>query len=293
MASVSETLLTREEELALIIECQDETASQRRRDRAFERLLAAFDGWLISLSKRFRVTYGSLNLPLDDLHQAGILGLHLGVQRFNPASGNRLSTVVRWWILSEMQRVLGQAAHIPAGGNLRTIMQHLPLALAEIRSKQPGLTDDEEIQAVADYLDRPVETVRDAMALLGGDASLDAELPGETGLTLGETIADAGPNQHDAVVSGDVHALLRQAVEALPPIYRYIIEQRRLRPVTDRQTLVEVAATLGLDVTKERVRQMEMAAVEALGNKLLGLLYQRASGIGHRQAVEYLLSAYD
>lgn len=49
-------------------------------------------------------------VPVDDLMMAGLHGLHIGVQKFDPARGNRLSTVAYMWISAKVRAAFREMA---------------------------------------------------------------------------------------------------------------------------------------------------------------------------------------
>jgi RNA polymerase primary sigma factor len=96
--------------------------------------------------------------------------------------------------------------------------------------------------------------------------SLDQPLADEDEITLGETIQDPEASDPlDAAASAFEHTRLREALDALEPVERWIVETH-YGIDTDPRTLREIGAALGL--TAPRIGQIEARALERLGEEL-------------------------
>lgn len=242
-------------------------------EQALHELTRAYMRLVISLATRFR-NYG---LPYGDLIQEGNVGLMQAAARFEPERGVRFSTYASWWIRAAIQdyilrnwsivRTGTTAAHKSLFFNLRRLR-----ALIANGTRQ-NLTEEDRI-FIAKRLGvgaRDVETI-DAR-LMSGDRSLNATVTDSTAIESVTEWQDLLPcdrplpdeevmQNHD----GEQRAKwIEGALESLNERELTIIRERRLRD--DAVTLETLGSQLG--ISKERVRQIEHAALRKLREALL------------------------
>ena len=242
-------------------------------EQALHELTRAYMRLVISLATRFR-NYG---LPYGDLIQEGNVGLMQAAARFEPERGVRFSTYASWWIRAAIQdyilrnwsivRTGTTAAHKSLFFNLRRLR-----ALIANGTRQ-NLTEEDRI-FIAKRLGvgaRDVETI-DAR-LMSGDRSLNATVTDSTAIESATEWQDLLPcdrplpdeevmQNHD----GEQRAKwIEGALESLNERELTIIRERRLRD--DAVTLETLGSQLG--ISKERVRQIEHAALRKLREALL------------------------
>ena len=63
---------------------------------------------VISVAKKYR----GMGLPFDDLIQEGNLGLMRALDKFDPESGNRVSTYATWWIRQGIGRAIADKSRV-------------------------------------------------------------------------------------------------------------------------------------------------------------------------------------
>ncbi|MDZ4381970.1 MAG: RNA polymerase factor sigma-32 [Parvibaculum sp.] len=246
---------------------------EKKDEHALHELTRAYMRLVISLATRFR-NYG---LPYGDLIQEGNVGLMQAAARFEPDRGVRFSTYASWWIRAAIQdyilrnwsivRTGTTAAHKSLFFNLRRLR-----ALIANGTRQ-NLTEEDRI-FIAKRLGvgaRDVETI-DAR-LMSGDRSLNATFAESTAAESTAEWQDLLPcdrplpdeevmERHD----GRQRSLwIESALESLNERELIIIRERRLRD--DAVTLETLGMQLG--ISKERVRQIEHAALQKLRDALL------------------------
>jgi RNA polymerase sigma-32 factor len=230
--------------------------------RARERLVLSQLRYVIRIAGRYR-RYGC---PLSDLIQEGTVGLLEAIKRFNPEKGNRLSTFAMWWIRASIQDyVLRSGSVVRSVTTPRHRTMYFSGALAGLDEK-----GGDAVRALASRLNTTVDDVRSfAQRLTAPDHPLDA--PRADGSTLADTLPASAPDAETALSSKRERmalvGMLRAALPALTRRERHILRRRFLGE--KRQSLTKIGRELGL--SKERVRQLEMRALEKIRSGTMGM----------------------
>lgn len=210
--------------------------------------------------------YGRDGLPLGDLLQEGTIGLMEAVRRFNPDRGVRLSTYAMWWIRASMQDYVVRSRSLVKIGT--TAAQKA--MFFNLRRRFTGLPDletlsDDLARAVAERFNTSVDEVRRfAQRIARPDQSLDVPLSTDADTTWTDLVPDPDPSPEDRVSllreSRAILGALAKGLSNLPPRERLIIRSRFFAdPALSRAALGEQ-----LGVSKERVRQLELRALNRL-----------------------------
>lgn len=237
-------------------------------EAALHELTTAYMRLVISMAAKFR-HYG---LPMADLVSEGNVGLMQAAARFEPQREVRFSTYASWWIRSAIQDYVLRNWSIVRTGTTsaqKSLFFNLRRLRARIADMGEATMTRESREWVAGHLDVPVKDV-EAMAsrLSGADRSLNAPL-GEDGETQWQDLlADEGARPEEAVMEAHDGARRRkwigEAMKVLTPREAFVIARRRL--AEDAVTLEALGEELG--VSKERVRQIEAAALAKLRRAL-------------------------
>lgn len=210
-------------------------------------------------------SYRGYGLPEADLVQEGNVGLMKAVKRFDPDHGVRLVTFAVHWIKAEIHeyvlrnwrivKVATTKAQRKLFFNLRGAKQRL------------GWLNAEETSAIADDLGVTKEEVT---RMEGRLASFDMAFDGygdddDAPMTApAQYLAANTADPADLVAQNEhydnAHAQLTEGLSALDSRSRDIIESRWL--VDNKATLMELAERY--DVSAERIRQLEKAAIKKL-----------------------------
>jgi RNA polymerase sigma-32 factor len=209
---------------------------------------------LVTSNLRFVVKiayeYRNYGCSLRDLIQEGNLGLMTAVKKFNPNKGVRLITYAVWWIRSFIQDFIIRTKSL-VRRNSRALKKRLFYRQATSNEPAPGIAGRAEDPYQTDLsLDTP---------LGGGGEATHLDSLGDLKAGQEEVLADAEEN---SIVKGDV----KNALALLNEKEKYVIEKRVM--AEEPESLNSIGESLG--VTRERVRQIESAALKKLQKTLSG-----------------------
>ena len=235
----------------------------------------------LRLVAKIAMGYRGYGLPMGEVISEGNVGLMQAVKKFDPDKGFRLATYAMWWIRAAIQEYILRSWSLVKLGttaaqkklffNLRRLKGEIsameegdlrPENVAEI-SKRLGVTEDE------------VTSMNRRMSA-GGDASLNAPIGGMDGeAEWQDWIADDSPGQAEVMANNDEFSarmsLLERAMESLNERERHIITERRLKE--EPTTLEDLSAEY--NVSRERIRQIEVRAFEKLQKRMRELAAER------------------
>ena len=221
------------------------------------RLMEANLRLVVMVAKRYQHS----SLPLLDLIQEGNLGLIKAVDRFQYRRGYKFSTYATWWIRQAITRAMadtGRTIRLPAH-----VVDRLNRVAAARRALERSLGHEPTVQELADHMRIAPRKVMVALQAEMPPASLDSPVADDA--SIGDFVADrAGVTPEEALLNQDARRHAVRALTSLPGREREVLELRFGLRNTRERTLQEIADHLG--VTKERVRQIEKAALERLRN---------------------------
>ena len=205
--------------------------------------------------------YVNRGLSLLDLIEEGNLGLMHALDKFEPERGFRFSTYATWWIRQNIERaIMNQSRTIRLPVH---IIKELNVYLRAKRHLETHGVPDAGPDEIAVLTGRPLDEVRRIMSLNERVASLDAPLEIDPSLSIGEAIADEHSEQpEDMLQMAEVEHYVQEWLKELQDRHRWVIERRFGLNNQDIATLEELAAHLG--VTRERVRQIQLEALQTL-----------------------------
>ena len=243
-----------------------------RNNRESESLKVILNSYL-RLAVSYARKYKSYGLPIDDLIHEGVLGIMHALEKFDISKDFRLSTYASWWIRASIQDyILKNWSVVKTGStasqkalffNLRKIKQHI----SDLSSEFMG---QKEINKVSEMLNvKNFEVQNMESRLSGGDVFLNQKINNGSEHDLMSLLEDNRLNPeesyrdiNDSKIKKDY---LEKAILTLNERERKIIKLRKLREKSI--TLDELGQML--NISKERVRQIETKALQKLKTTIL------------------------
>ncbi len=204
--------------------------------------------------------YAKRGMAFLDVVEEGNLGLMHAVEKFDPERGFRFSTYATWWIRQTIERALinqTRAIRLPVH-----VVKELNVYLRAAKVLTKQLHHDATPEDIANALDKPLEEVKEVLALNEPVTSVDMTLADETSKTILDTIEDGKGDLEDNIVNDDLHLHLEGWLEELTPQQHEIIARRFGFEDYEPMTLEEIGNAIGL--TRERVRQLQAEALKVL-----------------------------
>ncbi|MFP4327688.1 MAG: RNA polymerase sigma factor RpoH [Paracoccaceae bacterium] len=235
----------------------------------------------LRLAAKIAMGYRGYGLPQAEVISEANVGLMQAVKRFDPEKGFRLATYAMWWIRASIQEYILRSWSLVKLGTTsaqKKLFFNLRKAKARIGALEEGDLRPEAVKRIAHDLGvTEDEVISMNRRLSGGDASLNATVgqEGEGTMQWQDWLEDEDADQAaDYEERDELEArreLLADAMSVLNERERDILTQRRLsdRPVT----LEELSGQY--DVSRERIRQIEVRAFEKLQERMQELAREK------------------
>lgn len=229
-------------------------------EEAKKELIEANLRLVISVAKR----YIGCGIPFQDLVQEGNIGLIKAADKFDFNKGFHFSTYAIWWIRQTISRAIAdQNRLIRVPVHMSELINKIKRASRELTVK---LYRDPTEAEIAKQLGVNEQEVIEANKYVISMSSLDTPIGGEDEeVTIGSFIAD--PNISDPVENcerQDLHNALNKVLSTLSEREANILKLRFGFDGNQPMTLEEVGQQYG--ITKERVRQIEIKALQKMRN---------------------------
>ncbi len=258
-------LLTREEEIELakrieageIIDSYTADAEQAK-----DQLVQANLRLVVSIARK----YQGQNIPLEDLIQEGNIGLIKAANKFDYREGFKFSNYAKQWIKWEIMHALDNSSRlirIPSYFiNKITEFDAVYATLCQKLQREPYREE------IAESLDLAVVQVEDIlmskMHAISMNVLLSDECSAETfGDLIGDLIEDSTVSEHEGPIAKMINEdLIVHFFKELPEREQNVLKMRFGLEDGERKTLREIG--VALEVTRERVRQLEIEGIKRL-----------------------------
>lgn len=245
-------LLNADEEAALTRAAREGCPDARKR------LIESNMRLVISIAKSFH----SKSVPLEDLIQEGAIGLINACEKFDPSRGFRFSTYATHWIRQAVGRAIdnkSKAIRLPAHvyQTLRKIERAKLKVMHEIGAEPTFDQVAGELGITPARLKHFIQSSQDLL-------SLDMHVGDGENTTLGSMIRDSRTTDpEESVLTSEMMEELRVVMQQLSDRERQVMSYR-LRLTDEEMVGVREALSIEMNISRERVRQIELVAIKKL-----------------------------
>ena len=235
----------------------------------------------LRLAAKIAMGYRGYGLPQAEVISEANVGLMQAVKRFDPERGFRLATYAMWWIRASIQEYILRSWSLVKLGTTsaqKKLFFNLRKAKNRIGALEEGDLRPENVARIAHDLGvTEDEVVSMNRRMSGGDASLNAQVGSEEGSStqwqdwLEDTDADQVADLAERDELETRREMLQAAMEVLNEREADILTQRRL---SDEPVTLEDLSKV-YDVSRERIRQIEVRAFEKLQKRMTELARER------------------
>ena len=234
-------------------------AYMHKAKRLKERFIKANLRLVLSIAR----DYMGRGLPLADIIQEGNLGLIRAVECFDHTKDYKFSTYASWWIKQRITRaIINQTRTIRIPTYLIEKSNQVRDVMVRLEKEKGKAFLFEEI---ANELGMTVGSVKRILTANENVLSLDSVIWQGEKTAFMDSIADSNSPPPDSIIEAAyLPKNVDEALFKLSPREREVIKMRFGIGYEDSSTLHEIGRKLNL--TRERIRQIEKTALHKLGN---------------------------
>ena len=204
-----------------------------------EELIVNNSALIYSIAKYFK-DYCSI----DDLYQAGCIGMINAYKNYNEELNVKFTTYAYTYILGEMKKLVGVNTNLKIPRNMCIFnlkIEKAKILLSQVLMREPSVLE------LSNYLDVPPFIINDAINSSNTIYSIDKNINDEAKNTLGDIIPD-NENVLDTVILNDL-------LSKLTPFEKDLIEKRYMYDYT-QQELAEMYNISQVQVCRKEAKAL-------------------------------------
>lgn len=223
----------------------------------------------LRLVAKIAMGYRGYGLPVAELISEGNVGMMQAVKRFDPDRGFRLATYAMWWIRASIQEYILHSWSLVKMGTTaaqKKLFFNLRRMKGQMKAIDEGDMTPEQVEKIATELNvSEQDVIMMNRRLSGPDNSLNAPLRADSEGEWQDWLVDERQVSQETMVADEQElnqrrSMLQVAMQSLNEREQHILTERRLRD--NPLTLEELSQEY--DISRERVRQIEVRAFEKL-----------------------------
>lgn len=225
-----------------------------------DRLIISNLRFVISIAKK----YQGFGIPLSDLISEGNLGLMFAVDKFDYRKGFHFISYAIWWIRQSIMKALSEKSRlVRLPMNRSNELMHIWKYIEEF-SKTNGKRPSDDL--IAEHLSLNKSDIKKVLEISQAHSSLEDSFSDDENGSAEEVFEDTESDNRpdDMAITSSLKEMVRKVLAKLPEREKRIIEYRFGLNGEEPQSLSSIGDKLHL--TKERIRQIEKAAINQIRN---------------------------